>query len=156
MRYNLLAAVLALLLLSPSLAADELDLLSYTHRSLDATGESDLSAYRGKPVVMLFFTSDCPWCHKQARILRSLQQHCSKQFTPVALGVGGDRNTLRRELHRMRVPFSGFITGSEMVNKMGGVPATPLMLITDKNGNFAHFQRGLLPEEQLKQVLCPT
>ncbi len=145
---------LATLLQAPvPAAASAPDLLNYQHENL-ATGELQaLEPMRGKASLLLFFQPDCDWCFRQTRVINGLLESCPDTLGAAALGVHGNRLELKRELKRMRPQFSAYKTGKIMQQELNGVPATPVMLLTDSQGLFLQVFTGYIPGDQLNKHL---
>ena len=149
--------LVAVLGLFPALAAADSSapqLLGFEHKNLRSGEVTDLSQLSGKPVAMMFFEPDCSWCVKQARILDSLKQQCQGSFTPVMLGVHGNRMALKRVLFDLGVKLPAYKASKSLVRKMGGIPATPIMLVTDELGRYRRYFRGMTGPDKLKPLLC--
>lgn len=104
------------------------DLSQYTLKDLRGGQSTSLAALPGDVVAVMFFEPECIWCRKQAQVLKHLHQQCNK-VAPVALGVNGDRIFLKKALFNMQFPFPGYLAPNNLVNDLGGIPATPITLL---------------------------
>lgn len=148
-------ACLIILLCAAPLSAAQLT-VDYQFKDLRGQTTSNLAHLHGKPVAMMFFEPECPWCIKQARVLKKLHQECEQQVHPVALGVNGDNVRLKRALFRLNFPFEAYRPPSNLVQEMGGIPATPILLLLDEHGVLIKGYRGYTAMDELKAQLCPT
>ncbi|MEC4726130.1 thioredoxin family protein [Shewanella sp. D64] len=128
-------------------------LLAYQHENLTSHKVENLQKLKGKPTLMMFFEPQCSWCFKQGKAFNRLLQQCPTAVNIVALGSHGDKVTLRRELWRMKLNFPGYLVGKTMMGELGALPATPMTLITDENGNLSGYLRGYIKLEQLLPLL---
>ena len=131
-------------------------LLGFEHRDLRTSKMSDLESLAGKPVALVFFEPDCSWCFRQVKVLKQLVKRCEDAFTPVALGIHGDRRRLKKELFKLKFPYPAYVASKQLVDEMDGIPATPIMLIADERGYFAQYFRGLTKAEALEPYLCSS
>lgn len=100
----------------------------------------------------MFFGPQCPWCFKQGKAFNKLLEKCPNAINIVALG-SGDKASLKKELWKMHLLFPGYQTGQTMLNDIGQIPATPMTLITDRQGNYKSYLRGYIKLEQLLPML---
>ncbi|MCL2913552.1 redoxin domain-containing protein [Shewanella corallii] len=145
--------VLILMLGAIAPRAVALELLGFEHQSLSDGSISNLKHLKGKPTLLMFYEPDCPWCFKQGRAFNKLLSHCGEELQIVALGTHGDKASLKRELWKMKPDFPGFIAGQEMINSVGNLPATPMTLVADSNGEFISYMRGYIKLETLEPLL---
>lgn len=135
--------------------ASDFPLLDFSLRSLKQSGGTQrLDVYKGKPVLMIFFEPNCSWCFKQVKVVNRLQQQCESSFQPLAVGVHGNRQQLKQESRRLKAAFPTLQASAEMLRRIGKVKATPLLVLSDKDGNYdAHF-RGYQHVDQLRGILA--
>ncbi len=154
MKGNHRLATLALALLcSLPAAASAPDILGFQHENLRNGQTEALDGLRGEASFLLFFQPDCKWCLKQSRTLDKLLARCPDRLNAAALGVHASRHELKKELQRLRPDYPAYKTGNVMLSELQGVPATPVMLLTDQDGRFAQSFRGYVPEDELAEIL---
>lgn len=150
--------LLAVLGLAPALtgatSTEQPQLLGFEHKNLRSGQVTDLTQLAGKPVAMMFFEPECSWCIKQAKILERLQTQCEQSFTSVMLGVHGNRVALKRALFDLGVKLPAYKASKPLVKAMGGIPATPILLVTDKEGRYRQYYRGMTTKDKLTPLLC--
>lgn len=135
------------------LGATNPSLLEYSLKRLDKPSSESLVGHRGKPVLMLFFEPECSWCFKQVRVINNLPSSCRESFTALAVGVNGGKSDLKRELQRLRPTFPAYQASPELIEDIGGVPATPFALLGSADGEFHSWMRGFMPESKLRAGL---
>ncbi|GAA6166364.1 thioredoxin family protein [Sessilibacter corallicola] len=147
---------LAALLLTvfSTIAASQTPLLGYTLRDLNLAKNSvDLKQFEGTPVMFVFFEPDCPWCFKQVKTTNQVWPDCPESFQPIAVGVHGNRSQLKKEAHRLRAQFPTLQASPELINDIGEIPGTPLIIFSDNSGNYTAHYRGFHNRERLVQLL---
>lgn len=93
-----------LLLCAMPLQASQLT-RDYQFQPLRGQEQQTLAHLEGQSAVLMFFEPECPWCVKQAAVLKKLHQLCPGHLQPVALGVNGNQLALKRALFRLNFPF---------------------------------------------------
>jgi peroxiredoxin len=145
------AAALLLGLLAFATRA-EVDILDYTLRDLATSSDVSLADFRGRLSILMFFEPDCPYCFRQARALDALLATCP-DIQPIAIGVNGDRAALQKEMRRMRAEFPVLQIDAHFQADLGKVVATPLLLLSDRNGMLVTHLRGLQSEDVLRDLI---
>ena len=128
-------------------------LLEFELRSLDEPEVHSLTRFAGKPLLMLFFEPDCNWCLRQVRAVNKLSTTCDGDFAAIAVGTGGSRAELKRELRRSRPAFPAYQVSPRLFDALGGIEATPLILVGGADGAFVTHVRGYTPAESLLETL---
>ena len=129
-------------------------LLSFELKSLGEPERHSLDRYRGQPVLMVFFEPDCNWCLRQIRAINELRASCPGSVAAIAVGVNGNRSQLQKTLRRMRPEFPAYEASPELVESLGGVPATPFTLLGDTNGEFVNWTRGFIKTDELRAFVA--
>lgn len=145
--------LLTLMLWAIAPRATALELLGFKHQSLADGSVTNLEHLKGKPTLIMFYEPDCPWCFKQGKAFNQLLSHCGQELQIVALGTHGDKASLKRELWKMKPDFPGFIAGPEILDSIGELPATPMTLIADAQGEFLSYMRGYIKSDTLEPLL---
>ena len=122
-------------------------------------GQVSLGKYRGKPVIVQYWTSVYPSCKAEHAVLKELYQKYGggKQFDVLGINLDYDREALLDYLEDNRLPWQqifepgGF--DSRPANEMG-VVILPLMLLIDEQGVVAASDvTAEQLEDQLKEML---
>ena len=151
-----LFAVLSLLLLFAGPASAETgsaSLLAFELRSLEEPEVHSLSQYRGKPLLMVFFQPECSWCLRQFKTINELSEACDHTFGAIAVGFRGNRSELRSEVRRLRPDFPAYQASPLLLESVGEIDATPLILVGDSTGAFVTWLQGYIPPGQLLTTL---
>ena len=149
------AALAALLAFQPAVAADSTapSLLDFELRSLAEPEMHSLERYQGKPVLLVFFQPDCNWCLKQFRVVNELGSQCDN-FEAIAVGIHGNRKDLREELRRLRPRFPAYQASPHLLDALGDLATTPLVLLGDQDGSFINWYRGYAAKAELKTFMA--
>lgn len=154
MRLRLVQLILAGLLVSPVIGAELApSLIEFELRSLEKPEVHQLSRYQGKPLLMVFFQPECNWCAKQIDAINKLRNQCHREIEAVAIGFGGNRAQLRKELRSLRPDFPAYEASPRLIAEVGGVAATPVTLFGDSDGRFVSWTRGFVPYEDLRTLV---
>ena len=102
---------------------------------------------------MSFFEPDCSWCYRQMKTLNRLHEDCPHRVQPLLVGINGNRRQLQKELRKAKVRYPAFSANRDLLRTTGKIPATPLTLIVDRQGQFLSAIRGYVPEVKLRAVL---
>ena len=149
--------VLPLLALLAALAtgayAGGVSLLEFELRSLDQPEAHALERYEGKPVIMVFFEPECSWCLRQVRAINEIDEMCGDEFDALAIGVNATRAALQKELRRLRPNFPAYQASPELLESLGGIPATPISLLGDARGEFVSWARGYKKVDELLSLM---
>ena len=132
-----------------SALASNVYLLDFELRSLEQPEVHELQRYEGKPVLMVFFEPNCSWCYRQVKAINEVGEQCSDEFAAIAIGVNGNRQSLQKELRRLRPEFPAYQASPRLLESLGGIDATPLSLLSNADGEFANWSRGYLPADKL-------
>lgn len=127
-------------------------LYDFTLPNLQHERPVSLGDYHGKIVLVSFFEPDCRWCHRQMKAFNQLIRDCDASLQPVAVGVHGNKQQLRKELRKAKVKYPGLVATKEFVKSVGGVPATPWTLLLDPNGDIIYTFRGYITYKKLSEL----
>jgi len=123
----------------------------------DANGHpTDLSAWKGKPLVVNFWATWCGPCVEEMPELTALQQ----EIAPVQiLGIGVDsQENIAKFAEKYQIRYPLFVAGTgatdllrQFGNQAGGLPFTALV---DKEGNVKKVYLGRLKFDALRADLA--
>ena len=117
-----------------------------------STPVQSLSQYQGTALLSSFFMPDCRWCQRQHKVLTQLQTSCPKLQT-IMLGVQGNKQKLRQELHREKNTFPAYIANKAIVQAIGAQSPVPMMLIFNQQGQLAFKTIGYTRQAKLSALL---
>lgn len=145
--------VVLLALNSLSHAQQQSDWLNYSLKSLNSADKVSLQQYKDKPTLMIFFEPKCRWCFKQIRELSQLQSNCHQRFNTLAMGINGSQKALRQFYSRTGVELPAFEVSKRMAADIGTIPATPITILIDEEGQAFGAVRGYKPIAKLQPLL---
>lgn len=151
-----LIAVGAYLWLSPQgsrLVADKAPEVTLT--KLDG-GTLNLAAYRGKPILVNFWATDCPGCVEEIPDLVKLQQQFApKGFTVIGIALSYDQPSQVRNMAAqfgMQYPLA-IDTGGQAARRFGGVNLVPTSFLIDKNGRIVERKIGTIKPDVMARKI---
>lgn len=127
------------------------NLLAYKHERLDVQRAEYLSGEQ--PLLLFFFELQCSWCIKQTPLLNSLAKSCQSDITVVGMGVNGDRHVLKKTFWRTRAEFESFAANADFLKQMGQIPATPLLVLLNTEGQLIKAALGFHTQQRLSDFL---
>jgi cytochrome c biogenesis protein CcmG, thiol:disulfide interchange protein DsbE len=128
----------------------------FTLSRLDGSGESSLSDYRGKVVILNFWASWCDPCKDEAPLLQELSKEYADRGV-VVLGVDSQDTTgdAREFADRYGLDYPlVHASGSSLYNRWGltGFPETFLI---SGDGRVVHHFPGPVDGQDVKTILDP-
>lgn len=105
-------------------------------------GEIDLSNYKGKPVMVMFFTENCPYCLRASGFIETIHQ----KYGPKGLEVIGisTRENIESAIEfeqKTGVKFQLAYKGVDIARNYG-IAGVPYVYILDKKHNLYKFWAG--------------
>lgn len=161
MNVNLISFLALLCLVFTCNTVNAKDIYQQSMVRLDRTIHNDnqknnnvetLQAYRGKPMLMSFFTPNCKWCKKQHKSLKKMLATCPNAQV-VMVGVQGNNQRLKQELRKERNKFPAYVANAEIINAIGKQSPVPQTLIFDSRGNLVVKTIGLTSIDKLQRLL---
>ena len=124
----------------------------------DANGNQvQLSDFRGKPVVLNFWTSWCPSCVAEMPYFEQLYTEMGTELKVFKVNLlDGQRETLERVHNLMEeraLSFPLFFDTTGEASAAYGVHSIPVTFFIDSQGAVAGMARGALNENTLQQGL---
>jgi cytochrome c biogenesis protein CcmG/thiol:disulfide interchange protein DsbE len=113
----------------------------------DAHGRAiQLSAFRGKVVVLNFWATWCPPCLVEIPWFIDFQrQYGSRGFSVIGVSLDEDGwNTVRPFLQRQGINYPIVLGGNQIAQAYEGLESLPTTLIIDRNGGVAATHMGLV------------
>jgi len=118
--------------------------------------EYSLSQYKGKVVLVNFFTFFCGPCRQEMPHLNQIFQELKGQgFQTLGIGLSSTPAQLKQIVTQLNLTYP-VLEGNDAVSKAyGGVELVPLTFIIDKDGNIAHKILGARSKEEFEKMIKP-
>jgi cytochrome c biogenesis protein CcmG/thiol:disulfide interchange protein DsbE len=118
--------------------------------------EYSLSQFKGKVVLINFFTFTCGPCRQEMPHLSQMFQELKGQgFQTLGIGLSSTPEQLKQLSAQLKLSYP-VLEGNDGVSKAyGGVELVPLTFIIDKQGNIAHKILGARSKEDFEKMIKP-
>jgi len=118
--------------------------------------EYSLSQFKGKVVLINFFTFFCGPCRQEMPHLSQMHQELKGQgFQVLGIGLSSSPDQLKQIVTQLKLAYP-VLLGNDAVSKAyGGVELVPLTFIVDKQGNIAHRVLGARSKEDFEKMIKP-
>ena len=115
-----------------------------------------LSQYKGKVVLINFFTFFCGPCRQEMPHLSQIYQELKGQgFEALGIGLSSTPEQLKQIVSQLHLAYP-VLEGNDAVSKAyGGVELVPLTFIIDKEGKIAHKILGARSKEEFEKLIKP-
>lgn len=102
----------------------------------DLKGESiSLSSFRGKPVILNFWATWCPYCRKERDHLKKLyEDYSDKKLVIVSVSIDRSLETLRKFMKKKPAPFIILYDGEGKVASQFQVAGLPTSFLINRDG----------------------
>ena len=99
---------------------------------------TNVSNFLGKkPVLLIFFYPDCPPCEKEASIINKLYSEYKCKVNIVGISLSRDRYDIGDFIRDLKIEYPIWrIHSKDQLKYVGGILATPTIVILDKNGDI--------------------
>ena len=117
-------------------------------------GDFQLSAQKGKVVVINFFASWCVSCGEETPVIEKL----SHAYTPqtvvfLAIAVDDTEKKAKALMKKMGLTIPAGLDKTGKIKDAYGIYGMPTTFFIDKNGKVSYFHAGVVTEELLKHEI---
>ena len=128
----------------------------FTLKAVQDGKEYSLSQFKGKVVLINFFTYFCGPCREEMPHLSQIYQEFKGQgFQTLGIGLSSTPDQLKQIVTQLNLAYP-VLEGNDAVSKAyGGVELVPLTFIIDKQGNIAHKVLGARSKEDFEKMIKP-
>ena len=128
----------------------------FTLKAVQDGKEYSLSQFKGKVVLINFFTFFCGPCRQEMPDLSKIYQELQGQgFQVLGIGLSSTPDQLKQIVTQLHLAYP-VLEGNEGVSKAyGGVELVPLTFIIDKQGKIAHKVLGARSKEDFEKMIKP-
>ena len=128
----------------------------FTLNAVQDGKEYSLSQFKGKVVLLNFFTFFCGPCRQEMPHLSQMSQELKAQgFQTLGIGLSSTPEQLKQLVGQLGLAYP-VLQGNEAVSKAyGGVELVPLTFIIDRQGNIVHKILGARSKEEFEKLVKP-
>jgi thiol-disulfide isomerase/thioredoxin len=116
-------------------------------------GQTSFAAFRGKPLVVNFFSSTCVPCQTEMPAFEQIHQELADRVTFVGLDVQDTVAAGQAFVAAVKVTWElGRDPDAAILQSLGGV-GLPTTLLADRDGRVVFTHLGALPADELRREL---
>jgi len=117
-------------------------------------GDFQLSAQKGKVVVINFFASWCVSCGEETPVIEKLSRKYSPQTVVfLAIAVDDTEKKAKEFMKKMGLTIPAGLDKTGKIKEAYGIYGVPTTFFIDKNGKISYFHAGVVTEELLKHEI---
>ena len=119
-------------------------------------GRVNLSSYKGRPVLLVFWTTTCGICRYQLPLLnRMAPEFRSRGIEVVSIHLGGKAEA-RDYLRETRIGLTALVDEDGATGESYRVSGVPKMVLVGADGNILRSHAGMLRESGLRAWMDAT
>ena len=128
----------------------------FTLKAIQDGKEYSLSQFKGKVVLINFFTFFCGPCREEMPHLSQMGQELKAQgFQTLGIGLSSTPEQLKQIVTQLGLAYP-VLQGNDGVSKAyGGVELVPLTFIIDRQGNIVHKILGARSKDEFEKLVKP-
>jgi peroxiredoxin len=116
--------------------------------------EYTLSQFKGKVVLINFFTFFCGPCREEMPDLEKINQELKgRGFETLGIGLSSDPTQLRFLIKQLGVTYPVLLADDKVSKAYGNVEVVPTTFIIDKQGNIVHKVLGTRKKEEFMKMI---
>src|SRR3989338_8632349 len=124
------------------------------HLTLFDGGDFQLSAQKGKVVVINFFASWCVSCGEETPHLEKIyREYAPKPVAFLAIAVDDTERKAKEFLKKTGLTIPAGMDKTGKIKDAYGLYGMPTTFFIDKNGKISYFHEGVVTEELLKHEI---
>ncbi len=128
----------------------------FTLKNVTDGKDYSLSQYRGKVVLVNFFTFFCGPCREEMPHLNQIDQGLKSQgFQTLGIGLASTPEQLKQIVSQLGLNYPVLIGNDAVSKAYGGIELVPMTFIIDKQGNIAHKVLGARSKEDFEKMIKP-
>ena len=122
--------------------------------ALFESGDFQLSAQKGKIVVINFFASWCVSCGKETPVIEIISHKYSPQTVVfLAIAVDDTEKKAKAFMQKMGMTIPAGLDKTGKIKEAYGIYGMPTAFFIDKNGKVSYSHAGIVTEELLKHEI---
>ncbi len=132
---------------------------SFTLKSVTEGKMVSSEVFKGKTLLVIFFTTWCPPCLQEIPALKALQKEYQKDgFSVVALSVDkGGSAKVAKTVKAKAINYPVFMADGAVMRDFGGIYGIPVSFLINSDGNVVKKYPGYVPhrvlEKDIKKIL---
>ena len=151
----LMVAVCVLALASPGWGGDK-PAPNFSLKDVLQGKEYSLSQFKGKVVVINFFTFFCGPCRDEMPDLNKINNELKgKGFQTLGIALSSDPTQIRFLVKQLGLEYPVLIGNDKVSDSYGSIAVVPTTVIIDKEGNIAQRIEGTRKKETFMQLIQP-
>lgn len=117
-------------------------------------GEFQLSANKGKVVVINFFASWCVSCGEETPVIeKASHKYAPQTVVFLAIAVDDTEKKAKAFMKKMGLTIPAGLDKTGKIKDAYGLYGMPTTFFIDKNGKISYFHAGVVTEELLKHEI---
>ncbi len=114
-------------------------------------GRVDLSSYKGRPVLLAFWTTSCGICRRQIPLLNRMSAEFRSRGVEVATICLGAKNDAREYLRDNGISLTALVDEQGSTAESYQVSGVPKLVLVGADGNVLRTHAGMLGEAGLRR-----
>ena len=112
--------------------------------------EKKLGDYKGMPVMVNFWTVDCPPCKKEMPLLQNAAEKGEGTIAVIGINMGDPHDKVASFVQSNNIRFTILMDTDGLTSETYRVAAYPITYFIDSDGIIRDYHTGQLSEELLK------
>ncbi len=151
-----LVAVALILALAGSVWAQGKTAPDFALKDILEGKEFTLSQFKGKVVLINFFTFFCGPCREEMPDLEKIYQELKgKGYETIGIGLASDPTQLRFLVKQLGLTYPVLAGDDKVAKAYGSVEVVPTTFIIDRQGNIVHKILGTRKKEDFLKLIHP-
>jgi cytochrome c biogenesis protein CcmG, thiol:disulfide interchange protein DsbE len=109
----------------------------------------DLQSYRGRPVLLVFWTTSCPICQRELPLLNQLEPDFRNNHVSLVAIHLGSADDAREYMSNNRIRLTSLSDSDGVVERAYRVGGVPKLVLIDADGRIKHDTSGWVGENTL-------
>lgn len=144
------------LCINPAVSAESKSAADFALKDILEGKDYTLSQFKGKVVLINFFTFFCGPCREEMPDLNKIHKELKgKGFETIGIGLSSDPTQLRFLTKQLGLEYPVLLGDDKVSKAYGGVEIVPTTFIIDKQGNIVHKVLGTRKKEEFVKMIQP-